>query len=537
MKEQGLFHDEASPEPVYTDTLELDLHGVEPSLAGPRRPQDRVRLSEVKSSFARELGTMLAAGKGRPRMARTWGQAGGSEAAVAAVSAELTANGVATELHGESFSIDHGAVVIAAITSCTNTSNPSVMVAAGLLAKKAVERGLATRPWVKTSLAPGSKVVTDYLNEAGLTPYLDRLGFNLVGYGCTTCIGNSGPLPAEISAAIAEGDLVAAAVLSGNRNFEGRINSDVRANYLASPPLVVAYALAGSMDIDLTSEPLGTGADGRPVYLRDVWPSRARDRGDHRPGAPPRACSSASTPTSSPATSAGTACGVPAGDTYAWDEASTYVKQPPYFAGMPAEPAPATDIRGARVLARLRRQHHHRPHLPRRLDQGGVAGRQVPPRARRRGARLQLLRLAARQPRGDDARHLRQHPHQEPHGAGDRGRLHPPPAERRAARHLRRGDALRSRGGSADRPRRQGVRHRLVARLGGQGPAPPRRPRRHRRELRAHPPQQPRRHGRRCRSSSSAAPASRASASPAARSTTSTASRRRSRAASRTAAR
>jgi aconitate hydratase len=350
MKEQGLFHDESSPEADYSDRLELDLATVEPSLAGPRRPQDRVLLSEVKASFGRELDAMLAAGKGKPRGGRSWGDVRTAESAATAVrEPTLTAQGVATELDGQSFTIDHGAVVIAAITSCTNTSNPSVMVAAGLLAKKAVERGLTTKPWVKTSLAPGSKVVTDYLKEAGLTPYLDRLRFNLVGYGCTTCIGNSGPLPAEVSGAIAEGDLVAVAVLSGNRNFEGRINSDVRANYLASPPLVVAYALAGRIDLDLATEPLGTGADGKPVYLRDIWPSRHEIaetvagalqsemfvrqygdvfRGDER----------------------WNGLAVPAGDTYAWDERSTYVKQPPYFVDMPAEPAPVQDIQGARAL-------------------------------------------------------------------------------------------------------------------------------------------------------------------------------------------
>ncbi len=363
MKEQGLFHDEASPEPVYTDSLALDLATVEPSLAGPRRPQDRVRLSEVKASFGRELESMLAAGQGKPRAQKTWGNEGGAGVASTAASAsaaatlpapqvaepELTVDGVATTLGEESFTLDHGAVVIAAITSCTNTSNPSVMVAAGLLAKKAVERGLATRPWVKTSLAPGSKVVTDYLNEAGLTPYLDRLGFNLVGYGCTTCIGNSGPLPPEISQAINAGDLVAVAVLSGNRNFEGRINADVRANYLASPPLVVAYALAGRMDIDLATEPLGTGKDGQPVYLKDVWPSRheiaatverslhsemfVRQYGDVFTG-----------------DERWNGMAVPAGDTYAWDESSTYVKQPPYFVDMPAAPAAVEDIRGARAL-------------------------------------------------------------------------------------------------------------------------------------------------------------------------------------------
>jgi aconitate hydratase len=362
MKEQGLFHSAASPEPELTDTLALDLSTVLPSLAGPRRPQDRVLLSEVKISFRRELEAMLAA---RPRPAAAPPQArspeiveggpgGGSasghaRASAAAGASAASSPGAVATLAGEGFTLDHGAVVIAAITSCTNTSNPSVMVAAGLLAKKAVERGLATRPWVKTSLAPGSKVVTEYLREAGLTPSLEALGFHLVGYGCTTCIGNSGPLPPAISEAIDSGGLVAVAVLSGNRNFEGRINSDVRANYLASPPLVVAYALAGRIDVDLTSEPLGTGRDGQPVYLRDVWPSRQeiaatvlgalhaemfnreyRDvfAGDER----------------------WNGLAVPRGDTYAWEESSTYVRQPPYFVGMPAEPPPVDDVLGARVL-------------------------------------------------------------------------------------------------------------------------------------------------------------------------------------------
>ncbi|MFY9826230.1 MAG: aconitate hydratase AcnA [Thermoanaerobaculia bacterium] len=348
MKEQGLFHTANSPEPEYTDTLALDLGTVEPSLAGPRRPQDRVRLWDVKASFEKELAAMTAAGRtGKTRAPAAPGlQAVGGSAAGLAIAAiaepEVTGDGAADALR-------HGSVVIAAITSCTNTSNPSVMVAAGLVAKKAVEKGLKTQPWVKTSLAPGSKVVTEYLREAGLTPYLDQLGFNLVGYGCTTCIGNSGPLPAAISKAIEERDLVAVAVLSGNRNFEGRINADVRANYLASPPLVVAYALAGRIDVDLRSEPLGTGRDGQPVYLKDLWPSRKEVEetilrslhsemfrkeyadvftgDDTWRGLP-----------------------VPEGDTYAWDPASTYVRQPPYFVDMPAEPRPVQDVRGARVL-------------------------------------------------------------------------------------------------------------------------------------------------------------------------------------------
>ncbi|HEX9942845.1 MAG TPA: aconitate hydratase AcnA [Thermoanaerobaculia bacterium] len=347
MKEQGLFHTAASPEPLYTEILELDLSTVEPSLAGPRRPQDRVRLSDVKPSFLKELEAMTAAGRTGKARPTAYGlqSAGGTAAGLAVAEPE-----VAVETEPAAAELCHGSVVIAAITSCTNTSNPSVMVAAGLLAKKAVEQGLATRPWVKTSLAPGSKVVTEYYREAGLTPYLDQLGFNLVGYGCTTCIGNSGPLPPAISKAIEERDLVAVAVLSGNRNFEGRINSDVRANYLASPPLVVAYALAGRIDIDWQSEPVGTGRDGQPVFLRDLWPSRReveetilkalrsemfreqyRDvfAGDER----------------------WNGLDVPQGDTYAWDPESTYVRQPPYFVDMPAAPAPVQDVRSARVLA------------------------------------------------------------------------------------------------------------------------------------------------------------------------------------------
>ncbi len=253
-KAQGLFRTDATPDAFYSETLELDLRTVEPSIAGPRRPQDRVSLLHAKSSFAAALPDLQKAIK------NPVARAGGGGTAVA------VAETVATTL-------EHGSVVVAAITSCTNTSNPGVMIGAGLLARRAVERGLTRKPWVKTSLAPGSKVVTEYLRKAGLDTYLDRLGFNLVGYGCTTCIGNSGPLPDEIAAEVRDRNLVVASVLSGNRNFEGRIQSDVRANYLASPPLVVAYAIAGSMTVDLTSEPLGIGSDGAPVYLRDIWPS------------------------------------------------------------------------------------------------------------------------------------------------------------------------------------------------------------------------------------------------------------------------
>ncbi|HPK67046.1 MAG TPA: aconitase family protein, partial [Thermoanaerobaculia bacterium] len=314
----------------YTDLLTLDLGSVEPSLAGPRRPQDRVALGGVKQSFAAELEKMLA-------LARP-GEGAAPPPRVPA-----------THL-GESFELSHGAVVIAAITSCTNTSNPSVMLAAGLLAKKAVERGLRARPWVKTSLAPGSKVVTDYLREAGLTPYLETLRFHLVGYGCTTCIGNSGPLPPPVSKAIEEGQLVAVSVLSGNRNFEGRINAEVRANYLASPPLVVAYALAGRIDLDLTTEPLGTGSDGRPVYLREIWPSQAEIEAAVRSFLKPEMFVREYADVFH-GDDAWRALPVPEGDTYAWEEDSTYVRRAPFFDELPLAPPPVTDLAGARVLA------------------------------------------------------------------------------------------------------------------------------------------------------------------------------------------
>ncbi len=337
-REQGLFHDQDTPEAEYSDTLELDLATVEPSLAGPRRPQDRAPLSGVKDSFLGQLPQLSTRGGGLPVLDGD----GGSDPAPTAENP-----GDAAEPAG----ITDGSVVIAAITSCTNTSNPSVMLAAGLLAKKAVEAGLRTRPWVKTSLAPGSKVVTDYLAEAGLTAYLEELGFHTVGYGCTTCIGNSGPLPPATSAAIAEGELVTVSVLSGNRNFEGRISSEVRANYLASPPLVVAYALAGRIDIDLYREPLADGPDG-PVYLREIWPAQgdiqAALENSLRPEMFTRQYSDVFA-----GSEAWQALDVPAGQTFDWRDDSTYVKQPPFFADMPRQPEPVRDIAGARVLAVL----------------------------------------------------------------------------------------------------------------------------------------------------------------------------------------
>ena len=362
-KENGLWHD-PSVEPTFSETLELDLSTVEPSLAGPKRPQDRVPLKSAKPMFREALGAYTSSVQSSvdesidESFPASDPAAPSEDGDVAAPSAANGASGRTTNpttvtlADGTDCVLDHGAVAIAAITSCTNTSNPSVMIGAALLAKNAVERGLTSKPWVKTTLAPGSKVVMDYYERAGLTPYLDKLGFNLVGYGCTTCIGNSGPLPDEISAAVNDADLAVVSVLSGNRNFEGRINPDVKMNYLASPPLVVAYALAGSMDIDITTEPLGVGPDGDPVFLHDIWPSPADVQttideaiasemftkdyadvftGDERWRGLP----------------------TPEGATFEWDSESTYVRKPPYFEGMDREPSPVTDIADARVLAKL----------------------------------------------------------------------------------------------------------------------------------------------------------------------------------------
>ena len=331
-KEQGLFRTEATPDPVFSDTLELDLSSVEPSLAGPKRPQDRVALAQMKTAFRQALTA--------PVKDRGFGLAEGDLSRQAPV-----------EVNGQKAALGHGAVVIAAITSCTNTSNPSVMLGAGLLARKAVARGLKVAPYVKTSLAPGSKVVTEYLERTGLATHLDALGFQTVGYGCTTCIGNSGPLPPAVSQAVNAGKLVASAVLSGNRNFEGRINPDVKANYLASPPLVVAYALAGTTDIDLTKDPIGKDPSGQPVMLSEIWPTQEevaameaqissemfqKSYGNVFDG----------TPTWNAVT-------VPEGDLFEFKEPSTYIQDPPFFQGLTKEPAPLSDIKGARALAML----------------------------------------------------------------------------------------------------------------------------------------------------------------------------------------
>jgi aconitate hydratase len=324
-KRQGIWHDPTAT-PRYSEHLELDLASIVPSIAGPKRPQDRVALSDAKSAFEKSVPTYL--------------------------SEKSAKSPVAITVNSREGSVTHGSVVIASITSCTNTSNPSVMIGAGLLAKKAVEKGLQSKPWVKTTLAPGSKVVTNYYEKAGLTPFLEKLGFNLVGYGCVTCIGNSGPLPVEVSKAVNDNDLAVAAVLSGNRNFEGRISPDVKMNYLASPPLVVAYSIAGSMDHDFDKDPLGKDSSGNDVFLKDIWPTPAEIQavidsvvssemfkkdyssvfaGDHR----------------------WTSLATPTGKVFEWDARSTYVRKPPYFDGMPRNPVPVTDIKGARVLAKL----------------------------------------------------------------------------------------------------------------------------------------------------------------------------------------
>jgi aconitate hydratase len=364
-KEQGLFHTADSPEAEYSQTIALDLAQVEPSVAGPKRPQDRVLLRDAGASFKKQLPSLLGpnANKLGERQAVRWEGEGGHASSNGNVqsthaTAEPGGNGHIAHTIKERFGIDvdpyldHGSIVIAAITSCTNTSNPSVMVAAGLLAKKAVEKGLSVPPWVKTSLAPGSRVVTDYYDKSGLTEFLDKLRFNTVGYGCTTCIGNSGPLPEDVSKTIEQHGLVAVSVLSGNRNFEGRINSEVRANYLMSPPLVVAYALAGRIDHDFDKDPIGNDQSGQPVFLRDIWPSQQEvstviaasiNSDSYR----------REYATVSDGDTNWQKLSFPTGDVYQWEPDSTYIRKAPYFDGMPAQPAPIADIAGARVLAVL----------------------------------------------------------------------------------------------------------------------------------------------------------------------------------------
>ena len=352
-KAQGIFREPGMPEPEFSATLELDLGAVEPSLAGPKRPQDRVPLTAMKKTFRASLVDLLPKDFAKVDGAAKDAYLAASDAASASEAALAPALRKAEVARGdESYTLRHGAVVIAAITSCTNTSNPAVMLGAGLVAKKAVERGLVTRPWVKTSLAPGSRVVTEYLREAGLLPYLEALGFHLVGYGCTTCIGNSGPLPEVVADTVKKNDLVVASVLSGNRNFEGRVNPHVRMNYLASPPLVVAYAIAGNVDLDLGREPLGFDKAGEPVFLRDVWPTTAEVQEAVRAAVKPEQFSRqyAHALDGGPEWQA---LEVPKGQTFEWQASSTYVRRPPYFDGFSTTPPGSSEVAGARVLALL----------------------------------------------------------------------------------------------------------------------------------------------------------------------------------------
>ena len=413
-KAQGLWHDPGAPEPVYSEYATLDLGDVVPSLAGPARPQDRVALASAQDAFRVALDRSPLSAATEPAAAPHHQMADGD-------------------------------VVIAAITSCTNTSNPQVMVGAGLLAKKAVEKGLRSKPWVKTSLAPGSRVVMDYLQRAGLIEPLEQLGFYLVGYGCTTCIGNSGPLLAGISDAVKDADLSVVAVLSGNRNFEGRIHPDVRMNYLASPPLVVAYALAGTMDIDLTTEPIGQDAAGNPVHLADLWPPMDEVSETIR-----ASLTSEMFRTRYRAVFDGDEYWqqVPTegGETYAWQDDSTYVKNPPFFETMTMTPAPVTDIVDARGVGHDGRQRHDGSHLAGWLHRAHDACRSLSHRSRRAEGGLQLLRRPARQPRGDDAGHVRQRAPAQPSRSRHRGRRDGPLARRRGDVNLRGGDAVRRRG-------------------------------------------------------------------------------------------
>ena len=466
-KAQGLWR-ERGAKPVFTDMLELDLSTVEPSMAGPKRPQDRVPLTQVKSGFAAGLSDIVKGADLKQRV----------------------------KVEGADYDLGNGDVVIAAITSCTNTSNPSVLIAAGLVARNARNKGLKAQPWVKTSLAPGSQVVTDYLAKANLQEDLDALGFNLAGYGCTTCIGNSGPLPDNIADAVRSADLVVGAVLSGNRNFEGRVNADVKANYLASPPLVVAYAIAGTLNRDLTTEPLGTGSDGQPVYLKDIWPTSAEIAELIRTSVTPdmfakrygsvfegdekwRAMGKAKPSL-----------------TYRWNSGSTYVQNPPYFDDISPNPPPIGDVIDARVLGLFQDSittDHISPAGSIKKD--GPAGtylveHQVRP------TRFQFLRRAPRQPQRHDARHVRQRAHQELPDGRQGGRQHDPLPVGRRHVDLRRRHALQGRGRAAGGVRRQGIRHRLQPRLGGEGHAAARHSRRDRPVVRAHPPLEPGRHGR-----------------------------------------
>ena len=460
--------------PTTPTVVELDLSTVEPSLAGPKRPQDRVPLRNAKSVYENSV----------KKMAEERAQKNPSAKGKASATVD-----------GKSFDVKDGAVLIAAITSCTNTSNPAVMVAAGLLARNALKRGLASKPWVKTSLAPGSRVVTDYLTKAGLLKDLEQLGFYTVGYGCTSCIGNSGPLKPEISEAVKTGDVVACSVLSGNRNFEGRVHPEIRMNFLASPPLVVAYALAGSLDIDITTEPLGEGKDGKPVYLKDIWPT-AKDVADAVGTSVDSAMFKKGYANVFKGDANWAAIKTPAGKIYSWDGNSTYVKNPPYFDGMTMTPAQLGDIKGARALAVLGDSvttDHISPAgnisksspAAKYLVAQGVQVVDFNSYGARRGNHEVMMRGTFANIR---LRNLLL--------PGYRRRRHAAHSERRTDVDLRRVREIQSRGHAAGDPRRQGIRDRQLARLGGQGNDAAGRQGGDRRELRAHSPLQSDRHGR-----------------------------------------
>ena len=523
-KTQGLWR-EPGAGPVFDELLELDLASVDPSVAGPRRPQDRVPLEALRANFRSNFpngleGTIAELGAEEPvpgnglvegSSAESFPASdppsftsGDTEIEAAPPAEPVVANAapvdlqayraVAIDMDGRAASVRTGSVAIAAITSCTNTSNPTVMVGAGLLARNAVARGLRVGPTVKTSLAPGSRVVTSYLEAAGLMAPLETLGFALAGYGCTTCIGNSGPLDDAVAAAIEANDLVVAAVLSGNRNFEGRIHPLARASYLASPPLVVAFALAGKVDIDLTREPLGTDVDDRPVFLADIWPEPEEIRAVIGAALDPELFRRTYA-TVFEGDDRWRALPIPEGDRYDWEAEFDLHREAAVLRGAPPGGRRAGRAGGPAGPGRAGQFGHHRPHLPRRFDLAVVAGRPVAPGPRRRTARLQLVRGAAWPPRGDDARHVRQHPAAQPAGRGQGGAVHGPPARRRRGVHLRRGDALRGRGRPAGHPGRPRIRLRVVARLGGQGTGAPRRPDGPGRELRADPSLEPGRDG------------------------------------------
>ncbi len=471
-KAQGLFRTDATPSPEFTAEVELDLSSVEPSLAGPKRPQDRVPLQQMKKAFDKALAT--------PVKENGFG---------------LKENEIGKKTSVRGSEMGHGSVVIAAITSCTNTSNPSVMVAAGLLAKKAAAKGLKVKPYVKTSLAPGSKVVTEYLRESGLMPELEKLGFFLVGYGCTTCIGNSGPLPDDITKAVSDNNLVVSAVLSGNRNFEGRISPWVRANYLASPPLVVAFALAGRTDIDLDTEPLGMGSDGKPVLLKEIWPSAEEVA---------QVVQSVITPAMFEKSYSDVFAGPDewkkisgtSGDIFEWKTDSTYIQEPPFFIGFSKEKDTVADIKGARVLAVLGDSvttDHISPAgdiaeaspAGDFLKAAGVKKTDFNSYGSRRGNDRVMVRGTFANIRLKN---------QLVAGVEGGVTLHLP--ERQANADLRRGDEIQRRQNAFGDSRRQRIRHRQLARLGGQGHAAPRRARSHRRKLRAYPSLELGRHGR-----------------------------------------